>query len=196
MEEKDAEIERLRSQLAIYKQQVLLLEDLQAQNDQLKSQLEAAYKTNETQMKLNETQAELVAGSTDQVKVVQQEKSKLASQVGELENLRSTHQKQMAESVKYMEELENRVYQSNQVGLKLLTQVRDLTEEVETLKVYILDLKKKIAFYVPIKDDAVDCRLADFVNNYPERHKLKIMFVRESQGIYEFGKKRIEVRVA
>ena len=95
-----------------------------------------------------------------------------------------------------MEELEKRVYDSNQTGLKLLTQVRDLTEEVETLKVYILDLKKKLAFYVPIKDDAVDCRLADYVNNYPDRSKLKIMFVRESQGIYEFGTKRIEVRVA
>ena len=102
----------------------------------------------------------------------------------------------MFESVKYMEELEKRVYDSNQTGLKLLTQVRDLTEEVETLKVYILDLKKKLAFYVPIKDDAVDCRLADYVNNYPDRSKLKIMFVRESQGIYEFGTKRIEVRVA
>ena len=33
----------------------------------------------------------------------------------------------MAESVKYMEELEKRVYKSNQEGLKLLRQVRDLT---------------------------------------------------------------------
>ena len=74
--------------------------------------------------------------------------------------------------------------------------MRDLTAEVETLKVYILDLKQKIAFYVPIKDDAVDCKLAEFCNNYPDRVKLKIMFVRESAGIYEFGTKRIEVRVA
>ena len=79
-----------------------------------------------------------------------------------------------------MEELEKRVYDSNQTGLKLLTQVRDLTKEVETLKVYILDLKKKLAFYVPIRDDVVDCRLAEYVNNYPDRSKLKIMFVRES----------------
>ena len=49
---------------------------------------------------------------------------------------------------------------------------------------------------MPIKDDVVDCRIADYVNNYPDRNKLKIMFVRESQGIYEFGTKRIEIRVA
>ena len=131
-------------------------------------------------MKVNESQAVLVSGSTDQIKNVQEEKNTLATQVNELEVLRVTHQKQMSESVKYMEELENRVYQTNQVGLDLLTQIRDLSEELATLKVYILDLKQKIAFYVPIKDDAVDCKLADFVNNYPDRIKLKIMFVRES----------------
>ena len=43
-----------------------------------------------------------------------------------------------------------------------------------------MDLKKKLAFYVPIRDDVVDCRLAEYVNNYPDRNKLKIMFVRES----------------
>eukprot|EP00354_Favella_ehrenbergii_P003400 CAMPEP_0170464764 /NCGR_PEP_ID=MMETSP0123-20130129/9359_1 /TAXON_ID=182087 /ORGANISM="Favella ehrenbergii, Strain Fehren 1" /LENGTH=31 /DNA_ID= /DNA_START= /DNA_END= /DNA_ORIENTATION= len=31
----------------------------------------------------------------------------------------------MTSSVKYMEELENRVYETNQVGLQLLKQIRD-----------------------------------------------------------------------
>jgi len=38
-------------------------------------------------------------------------------------------------------------------------------------------------------------RLAEFINNYPDRQKLKIMFLRESEGVYEFGSKRIFVRV-
>ena len=38
--------------------------------------------------------------------------------------------------------------------------------------------------------------MADFINNYPDRNKLKIMFVRESNGIYEFGSKRLEIRLA
>jgi hypothetical protein len=37
--------------------------------------------------------------------------------------------------------------------------------------------------------------LAEFINNYPDRNKLKIMFMRESEGVYEFGSKRINVRV-
>jgi hypothetical protein len=37
--------------------------------------------------------------------------------------------------------------------------------------------------------------LAEYINNYPERNKLKIMFMRESEGIYQFGTKRVYVRV-
>ena len=67
--------------------------------------------------------------------------------------------------------------------------------ELEHLKVYAVELKAKVAVYVPMKDDAVDEKLADYVNNFPDRQKLKIMFLRESTGIYEFGTKRVEVRV-
>ena len=56
--------------------------------------------------------------------------------------------------------------------------------EIETLKNYIIDLKQRIAVYIPIKDDPVDKKLAEFINNYPERSKLKIMFMRESEGVY------------
>ena len=38
--------------------------------------------------------------------------------------------------------------------------------------------------YIPVKDDVVDRKLAEFINNYPERQKLKIMFLRESEGVY------------
>jgi hypothetical protein len=41
----------------------------------------------------------------------------------------------------------------------------------------------------------VDKRLAEYINNYPDRSKLKIMFMRESEGVYQFGTKRVAVRV-
>ena len=49
--------------------------------------------------------------------------------------------------------------------------------------------------YIPIRDDAVDRKLAEYINNYPERSKLKIMFMRESEGVYQFGSKRVAVKV-
>ena len=46
-----------------------------------------------------------------------------------------------------------------------------------------------------MKDDPVDKKLAEYINNYPERSKLKIMFMRETEGVYQFGSKRVAVKV-
>lgn len=70
-----------------------------------------------------------------------------------------------------------------------------MQQEIEHLKVYAVDLKARVAIYVPIKDDPVDEKLAEYVNNEPDRQKFKIMFLRETAGVYEFGSRRIEVRV-
>ena len=73
--------------------------------------------------------------------------------------------------------------------------MKDAEVEIETLKNYIIELKQRIAVYIPVKDDQIDKRLAEFINNYPERNKLKIMFMRESEGVYQFGTKRVAIRV-
>lgn len=49
--------------------------------------------------------------------------------------------------------------------------------------------------YIPVKEDPVDRKLAEYVNNFPDRSKLKIMFTRESEGVYQFGSKRVAVKV-
>ena len=46
-----------------------------------------------------------------------------------------------------------------------------------------------------MREDDVDKWLAEYINNYPDRSKLKIMFMRESEGIYLFGTRKIYVRV-
>ena len=79
--------------------------------------------------------------------------------------------------------------------MDLLTNLRDREVEVETLKSYVIDLKARIAVYIPAKDCPVDMKLAEYINNYPDRQKLKIMFMRESAGVYVFGSKRVMVKV-
>ena len=37
--------------------------------------------------------------------------------------------------------------------------------------------------------------LADYLNNYPDRKKLNIMFIRDSEQIYKFGKKRVFIKI-
>ena len=96
-------------------------------------------------------------------------------------------QAEIKSQASYMAQLEDRVYTANQTSLDLLKQVRDLEFETATLKSYIIDLKARVAVYVPIKDDPIDQKMAEFINNYPDRQKLKIMFMRDSHGVYEFG---------
>ena len=104
-------------------------------------------------------------------------------------------QKELEMASDYILELEEKVYKANKTSLELLRQLKDAEVEIETLKNYIIELKQRIAVYIPVKQDSIDKKLAEFINNYPERQKLKIMFMRESEGIYQFGTKRIAVRV-
>ena len=69
----------------------------------------------------------------------------------------------------YMGDMEEKIYAANKQSLELLKQLKDSEAEVETLKSYIMDLKSRIAVYIPVKDDSVDKKLAEFINNYPER---------------------------
>jgi hypothetical protein len=95
----------------------------------------------------------------------------------------------------YIGELENKIYETNGTSLELLDQLRLCENEIETLKSYIFDLKGRIAVYIPVKSDQIDRRLAEYINNYPDRNRLKIMFMRESEGVYQFGTKKVGLRV-
>ena len=45
-------------------------------------------------------------------------------------------------------------------------------------------LEKGQAIYIAKKNDKVDSTLANYINTFPERNKLNIMFLRESEGVY------------
>lgn len=95
----------------------------------------------------------------------------------------------------YMKTLEEKAYNANRATLEVLKQRRKDEEEIARLKAYILELKARMAIYVPCTDDPIDVKVAEYINNYPDRNKLKIMFMRESAGVYAFGSKRINVEV-
>jgi Growth-Arrest-Specific Protein 2 Domain len=113
----------------------------------------------------------------------------------QLDEQKAVLQREQETASDYILELEDKVYKANKTSLELLRHLKDAEAENETLKNYIIELKQRIAVYIPVKDDPIDKRLAEFINNYPERQRLKIMFMRESEGVYQFGTKRIAVRV-
>ena len=64
--------------------------------------------------------------------------------------------------------------------------MKDTETEVDKQKQYIRELQRKVpgAVYVPYKYDSIDRALAEYINNYPEKSKLKIMFMRELSLIH------------
>ena len=104
-------------------------------------------------------------------------------------------QKEVLKQSDYIVSVQEKCYQSNKQSLDILENLKDAEDEIEVLKSYIVDLKSRIAVYIPVKGDMTDKKLAEYINNYPDRQKLKIMFLRESEGVYEFGSKRVMVKV-
>ena len=49
--------------------------------------------------------------------------------------------------------------------------------------------------YIAHKNDKIDLALGNFINKYPEHKNMNIMFLRESEGVYQFGQKRIHVKI-
>ena len=104
--------------------------------------------------------------------------------------------KELANASDYIVRLEDKFFESKRTSLDLLKSLKDSEAEIEMLKTYVIDLKSRIAVYIPVKGDPVDKKIAEYINNYPDLQKLKIMFMRESEGTYQFGTKRIGVKVA
>ena len=91
--------------------------------------------------------------------------------------------------------MEEKIYTANKMSLDVHKQLKDSQKEIDQLKQYIYDLKTRMNVYIPVKDDLVDKKLADFINNNPERQKLNLMFTRDGSGIYRYGQKRICMKV-
>lgn len=116
----------------------------------------------------------------------------LASEhIQQIDRAKDDLNKELENASEYIVRLEEKFYQAKVTSLELLKQLKEAeadgdraAEEIELLKAYIIDLKSRIAVYIPVKGDTVDKKIAEYINNYPDRQKLKIMFMRESEGVY------------
>jgi hypothetical protein len=56
------------------------------------------------------------------------------------------------------------------------------------------DYRSRLTQYNPLNSDIVDQMMSDFINLHPDRHHLRLLFVREGDGWYQFGTKRVNVK--
>ena len=100
--------------------------------------------------------AQMQNAFTDSLQTLKNEKELLNAKLDESHSERKNIQNDLKSISNYTNELEERVYEANSKSLDLLKQVRNLEHETQTLKSYIIDLKARVAVYVPIKDDPTD----------------------------------------
>jgi septal ring factor EnvC (AmiA/AmiB activator) len=53
----------------------------------------------------------------------------------------------------YISRLEQKFYESKTQSLELLKSLKNAENEIEVLKAYVIDLKSRIAVYIPVKGD-------------------------------------------
>ena len=68
-------------------------------------------------------------------------------------------------------------------------QIRELYDKFEMLDQLVNGV------YIPRKKDVIDEMLSQTINSYPERNEMKIMFLRESEGVYTCGSKRVYIKI-
>lgn len=56
-------------------------------------------------------------------------------------------------------------------------------------------MKEKSSVYIPVKEDNIDEKLADFINSSKDPNSLKLLFLREGDGVYQFGSKKVYVKI-
>lgn len=60
---------------------------------------------------------------------------------------------------------------------------------------YLTDLQRINFVYAPEKGDNIDKRLADYINTNQNHKKASMLFVRESEGVYTYGKRRVFIKI-
>jgi len=80
---------------------------------------------------------------------------------------------------------------------KLMKSLYDKELELKDARKYV-DYNKYVEtqpIYYPLKEDNIDMRLSELINEYPSRSRIKNHFFRESRGNYKYGTKKVQVSI-
>lgn len=100
--------------------------------------------------------------------------------------------------------------QISEVSQQLAAKSQEQKSTANELEEYRMQADKKIGellskvsnikmenhqIYIGRKSDRTDMVLAEYLNKYPEKEKMKILFLRETEGVYQFGQRRVYLKI-
>lgn len=154
-------------------------EDLQQEINQFRSQ------TNQYRLELKQSNNELTKLKND-ARSQQKEISILECNIRQLNN-------RLQEKEKEIESYNIIMAGKDNTNQQLMDKINALSELVMWFRKQFRNPLLNV--YLPNESDDVDMALASVINNHPEKEKMKIMFLRESEGVYQFGQKRVHIKV-
>ena len=183
---------------------------LRAENDELTGGIHAGKSQHEQSKSL--------------VAQLEQMKEELEAELEASEESRASLKADLGDANEKITQLEEELYESKTIQLELLENLKQAEEKLEAYitehegdvsdlhtsyesrmqwsKEKIFELQEILSkvehsqvIYIAHKPDKIDRTLANFINKYPERKRMTIMFLRESEGVYQFGQKRVYVKV-
>lgn len=99
----------------------------------------------------------------------------------------------------YLLEVEEKCQEAQRTSLELLQQIQAKEDEIQRLQEIIMSQLKneenQLYLYYPVKDDVIDMKLAEYINKAPVCLRKQMRFVRESEGLYKYGKKRVFIKI-
>ena len=113
---------------------------------------------------------------------------------GELEQLEQHHQ----HNLEHLEALNKQLEESKSqllVAFEEMKAYRDRDAEFEKMLEYWKELHKINFKYINHRDDQVDAKLAEFINKADPEKRMKCLFVRESDGHYNYFTKKVIMKV-
>lgn len=116
---------------------------------------------------------------------------RLTARQADCDSLRS----QTDANSKVIEQMNDKIYETEKCLIYLKNVVADKEDYVVNLKKMILEMKDKASIYIPVSDDIVDKRIAEWINSSNDPNKLTKLFIRERDGVYQFGSKRIYIKI-
>jgi hypothetical protein len=159
----------LRQQLKTQNESDLKIEQLKKKNEEQEDEL----------FKLREENGHL----RKRVSSLQSTVSSLNSQVSQMQHQMDVQQAGQKDSMKKSHlDLENDLIEKQ-------NQIIVLKDKIINLMKNTSNAQKSHRVYVPNKLDEIDCTLGRFLNTMGKR--LKVPFIRESEGLYRFGSKKV-----
>lgn len=137
------------------------------------------------------TLEQLLCVKEDVYAQLQDSNNRLAARTNDCDNLRA----QLDAAAKVSESQNDKIYELEKCLIYLKNVAGEKEDYIINLKRLILELKGRSQTYVPVSNDDIDLRLAEYINASENPNKLTTLFIRERDGVYSFGTKRVFIKM-